>query len=55
MNTILSILAKPTTGVDAFRPIDEYAKDVLNQDVTTKVCMYIQPYIIRAVKLTSKS
>ena len=41
MNTILAILAKPTTAVDAFRPIDEYAKEVLNQSLTTKVCIYI--------------
>ena len=52
MNTILAILAKPTTAVDAFRPIDEYAKEVLNQALTTKVymcmcvcvCIYIYIY-----------
>ena len=52
MNTILAILAKPTTAVDAFRPIDEYAKEVLNQSLTTKVCSI---YIIRMMQFSKAS
>lgn len=37
VNIILAILAKPATTIDVFRPIDEYAKEVLNQTIVTKV------------------
>lgn len=37
VNTILAILAKPTTVYDAFRPIGEYAEVVLHQTLPTQV------------------
>ena len=41
VNTILAILAKPTTAHDAYRPISEYAEEVLHQKLPDKVYTFI--------------